>query len=72
MLVLTRKPCQKLLVGSDVTVTILRVRGKQVSIGIEAPARMPILREELGNLTLKQDRAMLRRGVCGSKSVAIT
>jgi carbon storage regulator CsrA len=72
MLVLTRKPCQKLLVGNDVTVTILKVRGNQVSIGIEAPACMRILREELGILTLKQARATLRRGICGSKSVAIT
>lgn len=47
MLVLTRKSEQKILIGNDVIVTILRVCGDQVSVGIEAPRSTRIFREEL-------------------------
>jgi carbon storage regulator len=47
MLVLTRKSEQKILIGKDIVITILRVYGDQVSIGIDAPKEMRIFREEL-------------------------
>jgi carbon storage regulator CsrA len=47
MLVLTRKKEQKIQIGRHVTVTILRVRGGAVRVGIEAPPDMKILRGEL-------------------------
>ncbi len=47
MLVLSRKESEKILVGNDVRITVIRVTPKSVRIGIEAPADMPILREEL-------------------------
>lgn len=47
MLVLTRKSEQKILIGKDIVITILRVYGDQVSIGIDAPQEMRIFREEL-------------------------
>ena len=47
MLVLTRKLGQRLMIGDDVVVTVLSVRGGQVRIGIEAPRSVSIRREEL-------------------------
>ena len=47
MLVLSRKPGQKILLGDDITITISKVHGDQVSIGIEAPSDVLIRREEL-------------------------
>ncbi len=47
MLVLSRKESEKILVGENVRITIIRVTPKSVRIGIEAPANMSILREEL-------------------------
>ena len=47
MLVLTRKIGEKFLMGHDMNIKILGVRGKQVKIGIEAPESVHIVREEL-------------------------
>ena len=47
MLVLTRKTRQQIHIGSNVTITILHVRGQAVSVGIEAPKNVKILRSEL-------------------------
>ena len=47
MLVLTRKSEQKIIIGKDIIVTVLRIQGDQVSIGIDAPKKTPIYREEL-------------------------
>lgn len=47
MLVLSRKVGQKIQVGNDVTVEVLRVRGGQVRLGVTAPDHKRILRSEL-------------------------
>jgi carbon storage regulator len=47
MLVLSRKPSQQILIGSDVSITIVRVDRNCVRIGISAPPGVPILRQEL-------------------------
>ncbi len=47
MLVLTRKRDQKILIGDGITITILGIQTNQVRLGIEAPANVSILREEL-------------------------
>ena len=49
MLVLTRKSDQKIIIGNQkkITITVLKVQGDQVSIGIEACKDTPIYREEL-------------------------
>lgn len=57
MLVLTRKPEQKIKIGKDVVITVLKVQGDQVSIGIEAPKKLQIVRKELldSNRTKKEN-----------------
>jgi carbon storage regulator len=47
MLVLSRKPGEKLVIGKDITITVLETRGGRARIGIEAPGHVPILRVEL-------------------------
>ena len=46
MLVLSRKPGTQVLVGDNVRITILEIRGGQVKLGIEAPESVRVLREE--------------------------
>ncbi len=47
MLVLSRKPGQRILIGEDIALVILDVRPDGVKLGIEAPRSIPIYREEL-------------------------
>jgi len=47
MLVLSRKAGEKILIGSDVKVTIIRIGPSSVRVGIEAPDNLNIVREEL-------------------------
>ncbi len=47
MLVLTRKTDQKVVIGPDIVVTVLEIRGNRVRLGIEAPREIPVHRSEL-------------------------
>jgi len=47
MLVLTRRVGERVRIGSDISVVVLEVRGREVRLGVTAPAAVPILREEL-------------------------
>ena len=47
MLVLSRKTSERILIGDDVAITIVRIGPNSVRIGIEAPKSMNIVREEL-------------------------
>jgi carbon storage regulator len=47
MLVLSRKPKESIVINDNVVVTVLRIRGDKVLLGIEAPLAMPVHRQEL-------------------------
>jgi carbon storage regulator len=48
MLVLSRRPGEKLVIGDKVTLSVVEVKGRQVSIGVVAPRDIAIWREESG------------------------
>jgi len=47
MLILTRRAGETVMIGNDVTITVLGVKGNQVRIGINAPKHMAVHREEI-------------------------
>ncbi|QLB13836.1 carbon storage regulator CsrA [Bisgaardia hudsonensis] len=47
MLILTRKAGESLLIGDDISITILNIRGNQVKIGVNAPKEVSVHREEI-------------------------
>jgi len=58
MLVLTRRVGEKLIIGEDVIVTVLGVKGMQVRVGIEAPRDVMVNREEIYQRILKEQKAL--------------
>lgn len=62
MLVLTRKLKQQIKIGDQITVTILRVKGQTVRLGIEAPRDVRVVRSELppeGEAAVEEDMAII-------------
>lgn len=47
MLVLSRKIGERILIGEDIAITVVRITGGGVRLGIEAPNELPVIREEL-------------------------
>ncbi len=47
MLILTRRVGETLMIGDDVTVTVLGVKGNQVRVGVSAPKEVSVHREEI-------------------------
>ncbi|MDJ0925427.1 MAG: carbon storage regulator CsrA [Acidimicrobiia bacterium] len=47
MLVLTRRPGESIVVGDDIVVTVIEIKGGQVRIGIDAPRDVDVYREEI-------------------------
>ncbi|MCP4046161.1 MAG: carbon storage regulator CsrA [Gammaproteobacteria bacterium] len=47
MLILTRRVGEKLIIGENVTVTVLSVKGNQIRLGIDAPPEVKVHREEV-------------------------
>jgi carbon storage regulator len=54
MLVLTRKQGERIRIGDDVVITVVRTKGKAVRLGIQAPAHVPVLRGEIAD-AIKRD-----------------
>ena len=55
MLVLTRKADEQILIGDDIKITLVRVRGNSVRLGIDAPRDVRIVRAELDSLDAKSE-----------------
>jgi carbon storage regulator len=47
MLVLTRKADGRIMIGDDIVITVVSIRGDVVRLGIDAPADVPVHREEV-------------------------
>ncbi len=57
MLVLSRKVGERIRIGDDVTITVVRITGGGVRLGIEAPVELSIIREELHEELQRQEQA---------------
>lgn len=63
MLVLSRKPGEKIVIGDNITVTVVEIKGGKIRIGIEAPSNVPVHREEVYQLLKNADPAETPRVV---------
>lgn len=60
MLVLSRRANESLMIGDEIVVTVLEVRGDQVRLGIAAPRSVPVHREEVYADLIRQNQAAAR------------
>lgn len=56
MLVLSRKLGERICIGNDVTISVVKISGNRVRIGIEAPDHVEVLRGELHAWTSQESR----------------
>ncbi|KAA5545140.1 carbon storage regulator [Roseiconus nitratireducens] len=71
MLVLSRKAGEKLVIGDDVVLTINRISGNRVAIGIEAPRDVRIVRGELVRSQIAPTSGTPSSASMGSASIAV-
>jgi carbon storage regulator len=64
MLILTRRVGETLMIGDDVTVTVLGVKGNQVRIGVNAPKDVSVHREEIYE-RIKKEQQLQQQGLSG-------
>ena len=55
MLVLTRKLSEQLMIGDNIVITVVQIRGDKVRIGIDAPQGVPVHRKEVSDLIAAQN-----------------
>ena len=57
MLIITRRPGEKIMIGDDVVVEVIEVSGSNVRIGIAAPKSVPVYREEIWTAVKEENAA---------------
>lgn len=62
MLVLTRKRDQSIVVGNDIEITVVEIKGDQVKLGIRAPANVSIYRKEVFVAIERENREAATQG----------
>ena len=67
MLILTRRVGETLMIGDDVTVTVLGVKGNQVRIGVNAPKDVSVHREEIYE-RIKKEQQLQQQGLPSAES----
>jgi len=57
MLIITRRPGEKIMLGDDIVVHVMEIVGNSVRVGVEAPRSLPVYREEIWNAVRDENRA---------------
>lgn len=70
MLILTRRVGETVMIGNEVTVTVLGVKGNQVRIGINAPKNVAVHREEIYERIKREQQGGSNEHDTGSKTLA--
>ena len=70
MLVLSRKESEKIMLGDSIVLTIVRVSGDRVRLGIQAPSDMLILRKELEPMKTSEPESSNERNDSDQKKAA--
>lgn len=67
MLIITRRPGERIILGEDVVLTVMEVKGQTVRIGIEAPRDFSIYREEIWEDVKRENEAAAATGLTPSE-----
>lgn len=67
MLILTRRIGEKIVIGDNITVTVLSSHGNQVRLGVDAPKDVPVHREEVAT-RIERETALARGHQTGPRS----
>ncbi len=57
MLILSRKVNEKIMIGDDVSVSVIEIRGDQVKLGVDAPRSVKVFRREVFDAIMAENRA---------------
>ena len=57
MLILSRKTNEKIMIGDDISVSIIEIRGDQVRIGVDAPKTVKVFRQEVFDAIKAENKA---------------
>jgi carbon storage regulator len=57
MLIITRRPGEKIMLGDDIVVHVMEIVGNSVRVGIQAPRSVPVYREEIWNAVREENKA---------------
>ena len=71
MLILSRKKRQQIVLGDRIVVTVVRIQGKTVQLGIEAPEEVPVHRKEIYDATRSETcRRVCQRETPGERAAS--
>ena len=72
MLVLSRQRDETIMIGDDIEVTVVDIRGDKVRLGINAPKEIPVHRKEVYDAIRRENRANARSGDVVTVAGAVT
>ena len=60
MLILSRKTNEKIMIGDDISISIIEIRGDQVRIGVDAPKSVKVFRQEVFDAIRAENKAAVQ------------
>jgi carbon storage regulator len=69
MLVLSRKMNESIVIGNNIRITVVGIRGNQIRLGIEAPDSVKIFREEILDVETIEEAEPVGRGLAGGITI---